>query len=151
MAVDEFAGNGAEMQALAMLEHLEGIVHFADGFSCYHSDGPAGKALREWINGARPIIDDARSCYGSTPDEIIMSRSSRPAFVSLHAEVAPMRSINPSASHSETSHAGATSEADTTTSSGAVDSSSNFRSCSGVIGTSSASSLSKHSTKIGRS
>lgn len=42
-----------------LLMHLEGIVHFADGFACYHNDGPAGQALREWINGARYSISKA--------------------------------------------------------------------------------------------
>lgn len=42
-----------------LLRELEGVVHFADGFACYYSDGPAGRALREWINGARAAIAKA--------------------------------------------------------------------------------------------
>jgi hypothetical protein len=43
-----------------LLEALEGIEHFADGFHVYHRDSPAGHALREWIDAARTAIRKAR-------------------------------------------------------------------------------------------
>ena len=39
--------------------HLDGIVHFADGFAVYHDRGPAGQALKQWIDGARSILNRA--------------------------------------------------------------------------------------------
>lgn len=44
-----------------LLAELEGIVHFADGFAFYRTESPAGKALEEWINGARYVIAKATS------------------------------------------------------------------------------------------
>jgi hypothetical protein len=42
-----------------MLELLEGIVHFSDGFVVYSKDGPVGDELRKWIEAARSTIADA--------------------------------------------------------------------------------------------
>lgn len=42
-----------------LLEALEGVVHFADGFGMYHTESPAGIALRDWINGAHAAIAKA--------------------------------------------------------------------------------------------
>lgn len=42
-----------------MLEALEGIVHFTDGFGFYRTQSPAGKALEQWIEGARAAIAKA--------------------------------------------------------------------------------------------
>ena len=48
----------AELADEAMM-HLDGIVHFADGFAAYTHDGPAGRALRQWIDGARSVLSRA--------------------------------------------------------------------------------------------
>ena len=51
----EKQGHTSALQDEAMM-HLDGIVHFADGFTVYHDSGPAGQALRQWINGARGLL-----------------------------------------------------------------------------------------------
>lgn len=43
-----------------LYQELDGIVHFADGFVVYYNDGPLGKALRSWIEGARTALAKAR-------------------------------------------------------------------------------------------
>tara|TARA_R110000868_G_C10802167_1_gene757169 strand:+ start:308 stop:517 length:210 start_codon:yes stop_codon:yes gene_type:complete len=42
-----------------MLAALDGIVHFADGFTFYRTASPAGKALEDWIEEARSVIEKA--------------------------------------------------------------------------------------------
>lgn len=42
-----------------LLQELEGIIAFTDGFAMYHTDSPAGHGLRAWINGARAAIAKA--------------------------------------------------------------------------------------------
>lgn len=52
-----------------MLFELEGIVAFADGFGCYSSDGPIGKELRKWIEGARAAITKAKGDAAVMPKQ----------------------------------------------------------------------------------
>ena len=42
-----------------LLEALDGIIHFSDGFDFYRTQSPAGKALEEWIGAAREAIAKA--------------------------------------------------------------------------------------------
>jgi hypothetical protein len=44
-----------------LLETLEGIVHFADGFACYRRDGAAGRALGQWLASAEALIEKHRA------------------------------------------------------------------------------------------
>ena len=39
-----------------LLECLEGIVHFTDGFGFYRTQSPAGVALEQWIEAAKDEI-----------------------------------------------------------------------------------------------
>lgn len=43
-------------RAAELRDLLDSIVHFADGFVCYHHETPLGIALRDWINAARTAL-----------------------------------------------------------------------------------------------
>lgn len=55
------ASAGEKKEQPDLLSELEGIVHFADGFHCYHDQGPLGIELRRWIEGARSAIAASKS------------------------------------------------------------------------------------------
>jgi hypothetical protein len=57
-----------------MLEALDGILHFTDGFGFYRTQSPAGKALEGWIEAARAIIDKATTA-NSVGTEAPLGRS----------------------------------------------------------------------------
>lgn len=42
-----------------LLEALESIMHFADGFDCYRTTTPLGKALDGWLEAGRAAIAKA--------------------------------------------------------------------------------------------
>ncbi len=60
----EKQGQPSALHDEAMM-HLDGIVHFSDGFTAYHDSGPAGQALKQWIDGARSLL--ARATGGHSP------------------------------------------------------------------------------------
>lgn len=41
-----------------LVECLDGIVHFTDGFGLYRTQSPAGIALEQWINEADSLLDE---------------------------------------------------------------------------------------------
>lgn len=42
-----------------LLEVLESIMHFSDGFDCYRTNTPLGKALDQWLSAGRAAIAKA--------------------------------------------------------------------------------------------
>lgn len=43
-----------------LIQTLESVVHFSDGFDCYRTSTPLGKALDEWLHAARSAISRVR-------------------------------------------------------------------------------------------
>jgi len=43
-----------------IIDTLEGIIHFADGFTVYRRPGVLGTALEQWLNRAQSVIDRMR-------------------------------------------------------------------------------------------
>lgn len=48
---------GTAKRADEIMDALEGIVHFSDAFGAHSDQGPLGKALRDWLETARKLIE----------------------------------------------------------------------------------------------